>query len=75
MPGRAIAFIYGLASYFTFSLSFAYTPAFIGNFLVPKTIDVGSDSGPARAILIDAILLLVFAIQHSVMARPTFKKW
>jgi protein-S-isoprenylcysteine O-methyltransferase Ste14 len=75
MAGRAIAFIYGLASYFVFSLSFAYTPAFFGNFLVPKTIDIGSDSGLAQAILIDAILLCVFAIQHSVMARPAFKKW
>jgi protein-S-isoprenylcysteine O-methyltransferase Ste14 len=75
MIGRAIALIYGLTSYFIFSLSFAYTPAFIGNFLVPKTIDVGSDNGLAQASLIDAILLCVFAIQHSVMARPAFKKW
>jgi protein-S-isoprenylcysteine O-methyltransferase Ste14 len=75
MTGRAIALIYGLVSYFTFSLSFAYTPAFIGNFLVPKTIDAGSDNGFAQAIPIDAILLCVFAIQHSAMARPAFKKW
>ncbi len=75
MTGRAIALIYGFVSYFTFSLSFAYTPAFIGNFLVPKTIDVGSDNGLAQASLIDAILLCAFAIQHSVMARPAFKKW
>jgi protein-S-isoprenylcysteine O-methyltransferase Ste14 len=73
MIGRAIALIYGLASYFIFSLSFAYTPAFIGNFLVPKTIDVGSDNGLAQASLVDVILLGVFAIQHSVMARPAFK--
>jgi methanethiol S-methyltransferase len=75
MIGRAIALIYGLASYFIFSLSFAYTPVFIGNFLVPKTIDVGSDNGLAQASLVDVILLGVFAIQHSVMARPAFKKW
>jgi protein-S-isoprenylcysteine O-methyltransferase Ste14 len=75
MIGRAIALIYGLASYIIFSLSFAYTPAFIGNFLVPKTIDVGSDNGLAQASLVDVILLGVFAIQHSVMARPAFKKW
>ena len=43
MTGRVVAFIYGLTSYLIFSLSFAYTPAFIGNFLVPKTIDVGPD--------------------------------
>ena len=46
MAGRAAALIYGLASYLIFSLSFAYTPAFLGNFLVPKTIDVGPDSAP-----------------------------
>ena len=75
MTGRAAALIYGLASYLIFSLSFAYTPAFLGNFLVPKTIDVGPDSAPAHAILINAILLGLFAIQHSVMARPAFKRW
>ena len=75
MIGRAAAVIYGLASYLIFSLSFAYTPAFIGNFLVPKTIDTGPDSGVAHAILVDAILLGIFAIQHSVMARPAFKRW
>jgi protein-S-isoprenylcysteine O-methyltransferase Ste14 len=75
MIGRAAAVIYGLASYLVFSLSFAYAPAFIGNFLVPKTIDTGPDSGLAHAILIDAILLGIFAIPHSVMARPAFKRW
>ena len=75
MTGRAAALIYGLASYLIFSLSFAYTPAFLGNFLVPKTIDVGPESGRAQAVLIDVILLCLFAIQHSVMARPAFKRW
>ena len=75
MTGRAAALIYGLASYLIFFLSFAYTPAFLGNFLVPKTIDVGPDGGLAQAVLIDVILLCVFAIQHSVMARPAFKRW
>ena len=75
MIGRATAFLYGLASYLIFSASFAYMPAFVGNFLVPKTIDVGPDSGPAQAALIDVILLGLFAIQHSVMARPAFKRW
>ncbi len=75
MLGRAAALIYGLASYLIFSLSFAYTPAFLGDFLVPKTIDKGPDSAVAPAILIDALLLGLFAIQHSVMARPAFKRW
>ena len=75
MTGRAAALIYGLASYFIFSLSFGYAPAFIGNFLVPKSIDVGPDTGPAQAVLINVILLGAFAIPHSVMARPAFKRW
>lgn len=75
MTGRAAALIYGLASYLIFSLSFGYTPAFIGNFLVPKTIDVGPDSAPAHAVVIDVFLLALFAVQHSVMARPAFKRW
>jgi methanethiol S-methyltransferase len=75
MTGRVAAVIYGFASYLIFSLSFAYTPAFLGNFLVPKTIDSGPDSGLVPAIAIDAMLLLVFAVPHSVMARPAFKRW
>ena len=62
MTGRAAALIYGLTSYLIFSLSFAYTPAFLGNFLVPKTIDTGPDSAPAHAILINAMLLGLFVI-------------
>jgi protein-S-isoprenylcysteine O-methyltransferase Ste14 len=78
--GRVAAVIYGLASYLIFFLSFAYTVPFIGNFWVPKSIDVGlpngaSESGLAQAILIDVALLGAFAIQHSVMARPAFKRW
>lgn len=75
MLGRAAPVIYGFASYLIFSLSFAYTPAFLGNFLVPKTIDAGPDNAPVHAMLVDAALLGIFAIQHSVMARPQFKIW
>lgn len=75
MIGRAAAFLYGLASYLIFSASFAYTPGFLGNFLVPKSVDTGPDTTPAHAVVIDAMLLGLFAIQHSVMARPAFKRW
>jgi protein-S-isoprenylcysteine O-methyltransferase Ste14 len=75
MTGRAAAVIHGFASYLIFSLSFAYAPAFVGNFLVPKTIDVGPDGGLTQAVLIDALLLCMFAVPHSVMARPAFKRW
>lgn len=75
MIGRVTALIYGLASYLVFFFSFVYAVAFIGNYLVPKSIDVGSESTLARSILIDVLLLGAFAIQHSVMARPAFKRW
>jgi len=75
MTGRIAAVIYGFASYLIFSASFAYTPGFLGNFLVPKTIDTGPESALPQAILIDTLLLGLFAVQHSVMARPAFKRW
>jgi methanethiol S-methyltransferase len=75
MIGRVAALIYGLASYLVFFLVSAYAVAFVGNYLVPKSIDVGTESGLAQSILIDAALLGLFAVQHSVMARPAFKRW
>lgn len=75
MIGRVAAVIYGLASYFVFFVSFVYAVAFVGNYPVPKTIDVGPESGLVQSILIDTVLLGLFALQHSVMARPAFKRW
>jgi len=76
MFGRVAAFIYALASYLVFLLSFVYAVAFINNYPVPKSIDVGSPgNGLAESILIDVLLLSLFAVQHSVMARPAFKRW
>ena len=75
MIGRVVALIYGATSYLVFVVSFAYTMAFIGNYWVPKSIDVGPESGLAPSILINVALLGAFAIPHSVMARPAFKRW
>jgi protein-S-isoprenylcysteine O-methyltransferase Ste14 len=75
MIGRVAALIYGLASYLVFFLSFAYLVAFVGNYWVPKSVDVGPESGLLPSILIDVLLIGVFAVQHSVMARPAFKRW
>jgi methanethiol S-methyltransferase len=75
MIGRVAAVIYGLASYLVSFVSFIYAVAFVGNYLVPKSIDVGHEGGLVQAILIDVVLLGAFAVQHSVMARPAFKRW
>jgi protein-S-isoprenylcysteine O-methyltransferase Ste14 len=73
--GRALAFLYGIACYLVFFLTFLYAIGFVGNILVPKSLD-STPVGPfGESLLIDAILLGIFAVQHSVMARPAFKRW
>jgi protein-S-isoprenylcysteine O-methyltransferase Ste14 len=65
---------YGIASYLLFVVSFLYAIGFVGGFLVPRTVDSGIAAPTAEAVLVNLLLLGVFAIQHSVMARPWFKK-
>jgi protein-S-isoprenylcysteine O-methyltransferase Ste14 len=75
MTRRVLFFAYGVASYLVFFGTFLYAVGFIGNFGVPTTLD-GPARGPlASAIAIDAGLLGLFAVQHSVMARRWFKDW
>jgi methanethiol S-methyltransferase len=72
---RLLAFLYGLASYAVFFATFLYAIGFVERFVVPKTIDSGAVVPMQTALLIDVLLMSVFAIQHSVMARPQFKEW
>jgi methanethiol S-methyltransferase len=72
---RLAVFAYGVFSYAVFFLTYLYAIAFIGNFLVPRTIDGEPKTSLAIALLVNLGLLGIFAVQHSVMARPTFKKW
>lgn len=66
---------YGLAAYLLFFVTFLYAIAFVGNLPAPKTIDSGATGAVITALLVNTALLALFAIQHSVMARPAFKRW
>jgi protein-S-isoprenylcysteine O-methyltransferase Ste14 len=75
MLKRTTIFIYGIACYAVFFATFLYALGFVGNFGVPRTIVGVPRVDLATALLTDLGLLMLFALQHSVMARPTFKRW
>ena len=72
---RAAALVYGLAAYLVFFGTFLYAIGFVTGVAVPKTIDTGPAGSLGESIVIDLLLMSLFAIQHSVMARPAFKRW
>jgi protein-S-isoprenylcysteine O-methyltransferase Ste14 len=69
------ALLYGLAAYAAFVGVFGYAMGFVGNWFVPKSIDSGKAGPLVPSLLIDAALLAVFVLQHTIMARPGFKRW
>ena len=73
--GRFIAFLYGVVSYVAAFISLLYAIGFVTGLVVPKTLDTGTVVPIAEALIVNLLLMSVFAIQHSVMARRQFKQW
>jgi len=72
---RLTAFFYGLACYTVFFITFLYAIGWVGDLLLPVTIDSEPLVPTGYALLVNIALLSLFAVQHSVMARPAFKRW
>src|SRR3982751_4440941 len=87
MISRLLILLYAIVSYVIFTVSFLYALGFVGNYVVPKStdmsidmsidksIDVGNPTDLSFAVIVNLLLMSLFAIQHSVMARPAFKRW
>ncbi len=73
--GRALALLYGVVAYAAFVVSFLYAIGFLSAIGVPKAINDGTVGPTATSILVNVALLGLFAVQHTIMARPAFKRW
>lgn len=72
---KMASFLFGVVSYLVFFIAFLYAIGFLAGIIVPKSINSGMESGFTSSLIINLILLGLFAVQHSLMARPFFKRW
>ena len=70
-----LTMIYGSVAYLAGFLTLLYAIGFVGDFAVPKTINTGNAGDITSSMIINLVVLTLFALQHSIMARPAFKKW
>jgi methanethiol S-methyltransferase len=75
LAGRIVAFLYGAVTYVFFFVTFLYAIGFVEGMVVSKTIDSGAPGPTIRSLIVNLVLMSIFAVQHSVMARPQFKRW
>ena len=73
--GRFLGFLYGVVAYLAFFVTILYAIGFVEGLLVPKTIDTGTVVPVVEAVIVNLLLMSLFAVQHSVMARKPFKRW
>src|SRR6266849_3480907 len=73
--GKFISFLYGLVAYVVFFVTFLYAIGFVEGLVVPKAIDTGAVVPVTEALIVNLLLMSLFAVQHSVMARRQFKEW
>jgi protein-S-isoprenylcysteine O-methyltransferase Ste14 len=72
---RFLALGYGVLCYLAFLVVILYSIGFVGDFVVPRTVDHGLSAAAGGALVVNVLLLALFAVQHSLMARPAFKRW
>jgi protein-S-isoprenylcysteine O-methyltransferase Ste14 len=72
---RILTISYGAVTYLIFLVAFLYAIGFVGNIVVPRSVDAGVTAPLGEAVVVNVLLLGLLAVQHSVMARPAFKRW